>query len=153
MQGAVCRDMEGWSSWLLLVCLQSCPWGLVLQSCWAARCVCSCVAPWALLRTLLPSSALLHLTSYFPSLYCMEALLLSLWPLSRVLVVVQHHHRDWMPLQDRRERGQSSGFQRYCFALPATGFLSGIPQLVLFSNWLTVIFYDYDCSFCSLNRK
>lgn len=54
-----------------------------------------------------------------------------------------------------REGENRMAFRNHCFPVPATGFLPAIPQLVVFSvnRNLTGIFYHYDSSLCSLNRK
>lgn len=64
--------------------------------------------------------------------------------------------RDWLPCQDKTERGESksSGFSELLLSYASPRLLAWcMPQLVVFSNLLTIIFYDYDSSFCSLNRK
>lgn len=109
--------------------------GFVLQSCWAAR----SVRPWALFRTLLLFS--LAWLALFP-FCCMETLLLSnRGPLSRALAVIiigQNHHGDWLPCKDKIGKESSST----SFPMPAMGCLSAIPQLLVFLNLLTIIFYD-----------
>jgi len=116
----VCRGTEGCSSWLLLACLQCCPWALILPSAGQRGLRAPvlypehCSGPCSSALLCLPVLVFFFSPVWKP--YCC----LSEGPLSRVLdnAITGTDY----PFKTEQKGENPVAFPRYCFTLPASGF-------------------------------